>query len=196
APLSIAPGGALGTESAHHPVADFVDEPSLRNGDDAERGQPAHVFRTTDAAVLDPMTMVGPWMGRQRVLVDVEHGRDGTVAARGRRDLPARTMRARDDPPQPLDVHLEEATIAGLTLEVTAHGRGAADQRPVGEDLHGADAKPVVAPTRANAKVEAKAVAVRDGMRQVVERLGGDHQRGPHSQAPLPARLLPDGQLD
>src|SRR5262249_3458375 len=121
---------------------------------------------------------------------------DGTVADRVSCDLPACTMRARDDPAWPLDVHLEEAAIAGLALEVSAHGRGAADQGPVGEDLHSADAQPLVAPPRANAQIEAKAAAVSDCVGQIVESLGGDHQGGAHTQASLAARLLPNGQFD
>jgi hypothetical protein len=68
---------------------------------------------------------------------------------------------AGDGPAQALDVHLEEATVAGLALEVAAHRRGPADERAVGEDLHGADPEPLVAPAGAKAEVETEAVGVR-----------------------------------
>ena len=72
--------------------------------------------------------MVVTRVSTQRFPVDVEHGRDGPVADGMRCYLPARAMRAGDDPAQPIDVHLEESPIAGLALEVAAHGGGAADQ--------------------------------------------------------------------
>ena len=154
-----------------------------------------HVLRAADSAVLDAVAVIGTRMGREGVPVDVEHGGDGAVADGVGGHLPARPVGAGDGPAQALDVHLEEAAIAGLALEVAAHRGGAADQRAVGEDLHRADPQPLVAPAGAKAEVEAEAVAVRGGVRQVVERLGRDHQGGAHAEAALPARLLPGRQL-
>ncbi len=168
---------------------------TLRHRDDPQRGGPRHVLRPAHAAVLDAVRVIRPGKRAQGVGVDVEDGGDGAVADGVGRDLPARAVGAGDDLPEPRHVHLEEAAVAGLALEVAAHRRGPPDQRAVGEDLHRPDAQPLVAPAGAQAQVEAEAVAVRGGVGQVVQGLRGDHERRPHPEAPLPPRLLPRGHL-
>src|SRR5262249_26890373 len=141
APLAIAPRRPLRPEGREHAVADLRDEAPLGYWDHAERGEAADVLRAAHAAVLDAVAVIGARMRRERVRVDVEHGGDGAVADGVGPHLPARAMGPRDDPAEALDVRLEETPVAGLALEVAAHGRGAADQRSVGEHLHGADAE-------------------------------------------------------
>ncbi len=195
ASLPVAPSRPLGTERGKHAVADLGDEATLRDRDDPQRGQPRHVLRPAHPTVLDAMAMIRSGKRAQGVGVDVEDGGDRAVTDGVGGDLPARAVGTGDDVPEPRHVHLEEAAVAGLALEVATHRGGPPDQRAVGEDLHRPDAQPLVAPAGAQAQVEAEAVAVRGGVGQVVQGLRGDHERGPHPEAPLSPRLLPRRHL-
>src|SRR3984957_8136697 len=107
-----------------------------------------------EGAMLDAVAGVTARVTSGRGVERVQGEVDRAVADRVRGDPPAGLVRCDDHFGEGAGVALQVAAVARLTVVGGGHGGGAADERPVGEDLHRPEAHPVVAEGGAQAPVE------------------------------------------
>lgn len=141
---SVGLSGTRRPESGHRPVADLADEPALGDRHDTEPGKALEGLWRGDTAVLDAVTVVGPRLAPDRLAVAVDNEAHRGVADNVRRHLPSGEMRADDGPAEIVPRLLRVAAVPRVVVEAFFHPAPAPDQRPVREDLCGADAEPIV----------------------------------------------------
>lgn len=134
-------------------------------------------------------------MAARRLLDRVEREVERGVADGVERERPARRRRLEDAPAHRVGVVLQVAVIAGAALVLVAHLRRAAEDRAVGEDLHGPELQPLVAPARAHAGAEAAPHGLVVVARDRGERIHHRHHLHAGAEAAGVARSLVGGEL-
>jgi hypothetical protein len=123
------------------------------------------------------------------------------VADRVRGDPPAGPVRGDDRVGETGGVGLQVPPVSGVTVHRIAgvgggHGGGAADERAVGEDLHRAQAQPVVAEAGPQAQVDASVDAVGWVRAEGMEDVADHHQLDPDVKPALIAGGDVGGELN
>ena len=118
--------------------------------------------------MLDAVPVIGARLGRQRLLVGIEHHLDAAIADGMDGDLPARRVRVHHISLKDLLAHHRQAEVVrvGIVQEGLRDGGGPPDQAAVDEEFDRAAPQSVIAEARADAD-----------RRQVGQQMLAQHQR-------------------
>ena len=129
--------GPLSAKVMEKSVAELVDKGRLADRHHAHVLDPPNQVRTQDAAVFQPMAVIGPRHSLQGPLVAVQTHLDPPIADRMDGDLPAVRVATPDQFVELFLRHHGQTQIVrlGISDKGLGHGGGAPDQRAVRQSL-------------------------------------------------------------